>query len=109
VGYGHRHETVNQSPTAGGSGSTVRVHVFVEGRVQGVWFRESTRHEALLRGVSGWVRNLADGRVEAVFEGPSQSVEALLAWAERGPAHARVDRLLRNTEAVRGETGFAIL
>ena len=77
--------------------------------MQGVWFRESTRHEATRLGVCGWVRNLPDGRVEAVFEGTPAAVEAMLAWAERGPVHARVDALTRDAEVPRGEPGFRVL
>lgn len=87
----------------------VRFRVVVRGLVQGVWFRESTRHEATRLGVCGWVRNLPDGRVEAVFEGRPAPVEALLAWAERGPVHARVDALTRDAEVPRGELGFRIV
>jgi acylphosphatase len=107
-GDGHGGE-VGPHQSAGGGGDLLRYHVFVQGLVQGVWFRESTRHEALALGVSGWVRNLADGRVEAVFEGPAEPVEALLAWTEHGPVHARVDSLERRSEAVLGERGFSIL
>ena len=85
---GRRHRC--RQPDASDS---VRFHVLVRGLVQGVWFRESTRHEATRLGVCGWVRNLPDGRVEAVFEGTPAAVEAMLAWAERGPVHARVDGL----------------
>jgi acylphosphatase len=88
---------------------TVRFHVYVSGRVQGVWFRESARSQALGLGVSGWVRNLPDGRVEAVFEGPPGPVEAMLAWAEHGPLHARVEQLIKQAEPPRGELGFTVL
>ena len=94
--------------TADASG-LVRFHILVRGLVQGVWFRESTRHEATRLGVRGWVKNLPDGRVEAVFEGLPAPVEAMLAWAERGPVHARVDALTRDVEIPRGERGFRVL
>jgi acylphosphatase len=68
-----------------------RLHVWVRGQVQGVWFRESTRREAEAQGVAGWVRNLADGRVEAVFQGEDRAVDHLLAWCGRGPETARVE------------------
>lgn len=71
----------------------VRVHVLIEGRVQGVFFRASTRDEARARGLSGWVRNLADGRVEAVFEGDKAVVENMLAWCRKGPPYAYVDQI----------------
>jgi acylphosphatase len=64
--------------------------VLVSGRVQGVWFRESTRREASALGLSGWVQNLPDGRVEAHFEGDEAAVEAAIAFIRRGPEHARV-------------------
>ena len=66
----------------------VRVRVFVEGRVQGVGFRQSTAREAMRLGLQGWVRNLPDGRVEAVYEGPRDAVEKMLAWSGRGPGWA---------------------
>jgi acylphosphatase len=68
-----------------------RARVVVSGRVQGVWFRESTRRRAEELGVGGWVRNLPDGRVEACFEGAPAAVEAAVAFVRRGPPLARVD------------------
>ncbi len=68
-------------------------HLRIHGRVQGVWFRESMRAEAERLGVAGWVRNTADGAVEAVVQGPTAAVEALLEWAHVGPPQARVDRV----------------
>lgn len=68
-----------------------RVHVFIEGKVQGVFFRDSTRKQASKLGVEGWVRNLPDGRVEAVFEGETKAVDELLTWAETGPPRAQVE------------------
>ena len=73
--------------------TTTRVHVFVSGRVQGVWFRESTRQRAEELGVGGWVRNLPDGRVEALFEGDADAVGHAVDFVHEGPAHARVDRV----------------
>ncbi len=70
-----------------------RLHVLIEGRVQGVFFRASTRDEARARGVAGWARNLADGRVEALFEGERAVLESMLAWCRQGPPHAYVERL----------------
>ena len=70
-----------------------RVHVLIEGRVQGVFFRASTRDEARARGLAGWARNLPDGRVEALFEGDKRAVETMLAWCRQGPSYAHVDRV----------------
>jgi acylphosphatase len=67
-----------------------RAHVFVSGRVQGVFFRSETKHEAESRGVKGWVRNLSDGRVEAVFEGEEEAVKAVIEFCRRGPLEAIV-------------------
>jgi acylphosphatase len=77
----------------------VRARVIVDGRVQGVFFREGTRRVALEHGLAGWVRNLPDGRVEAVFEGPEHAVASAVAWARRGPEHAVVTGI----EEVEGE------
>jgi len=68
----------------------VRARVFITGSVQGVFFRSETRHEARKRGVRGWVRNIPDGRVEAVFEGEEESVKELIEFCKRGPPGARV-------------------
>ena len=68
----------------------VRAHVVVRGRVQGVWYRGSMQDEAERAGVAGWVRNRPDGTVEAEIEGEREDVEALIAWARRGPPGARV-------------------
>jgi len=70
--------------------STVRYRVIVSGRVQGVWFRESCRQQADAHGVSGWVRNRNDGRVEAVFEGAESDVAQVVAWCRVGPRAAVV-------------------
>ena len=77
----------------------VRVHAFVSGRVQGVFFRFEAQRLARSLRVSGWVTNRRDGRVEAVFEGDKENVEKLLAFCRRGPSGARVT----NVEAVWGE------
>lgn len=69
----------------------VRAHGFVRGRVQGVWFRESTRQRATELGLAGWVRNLHDGRVEVVFVGPVEAVQQACAFVEIGPPQARVE------------------
>ncbi len=66
------------------------LHLLITGRVQGVWFRESMRQEALKQGVNGWVRNLTDGKVESVVCGEAAPLERLLEWARKGPPLARV-------------------
>ncbi len=70
-----------------------RLHVLIEGRVQGVFFRAATRDEARAWGLAGWVRNLPDGRVEALFEGERAVLEKMLAWCRQGPPYAYVDHL----------------
>jgi acylphosphatase len=86
----------------------IRRRVWVSGRVQGVAFRAATRRTAQAAGVAGFVRNLADGRVEAVFEGEPGAVAALLAWCREGPGGARVDGVEIREEAPEGLSGFAI-
>jgi acylphosphatase len=85
-----------------------RVRVIVRGKVQGVYFRDSTRRQAQALGVSGWVRNLPDRSVEAVIEGEAGSVEAMLAWLHAGPPMAAVTTVESVEEEVRGEQGFVI-
>ena len=80
-----------------------RAHLFISGIVQGVSFRASTQGEARKLGVKGWVRNLADGRVEAVLEGPREKVEELLRWCHRGPAAAKVEKVDATWEKAEGE------
>jgi acylphosphatase len=86
----------------------VRRRVLVDGRVQGVWFRESCRDQALAAGVAGSVRNLADGRVEVVLEGPPAGVDEVVAWCRRGPRRARVDGIDVVDETPVGEQGFRV-
>jgi acylphosphatase len=86
----------------------LRKHVLVSGQVQGVFYRDSCRRVAGQQGVAGWVRNLPDGRVEAVFEGEPENVDRMVAWARRGPARARVTSLDVREEPVEGLTGFQI-
>jgi len=71
----------------------VRTHVFVSGRVQGVFFRSETEDEANRRNIAGWVRNTSDGRVEAIFEGEKEDVEKLIDFCRRGPPGARVTKV----------------
>ncbi len=68
----------------------VRAHAIISGRVQGVFYRMETKRAADDIGVSGWVRNLRDRTVEAVFEGDKQRVDAILDWCRQGPPHAHV-------------------
>jgi acylphosphatase len=86
----------------------VRRRVLVSGRVQGVWFRDTCCERARRFGVAGWVRNLADGRVEGVFEGRAAAVDRLVAWCHDGPSHARVDAVEVRTEPAEGLAGFRI-
>lgn len=86
----------------------VRAHVWVTGRVQGVSFRAYTVREALRAGLSGWVRNLDDGRVEAAFEGDDASVRSLVDWCSRGSPGARVDGVEVVWEDARREQGFVV-
>lgn len=67
--------------------------MIIEGVVQGVFFRASTRDEAVRLGVGGWVRNLPDGKVEALFEGEKRKVEEIVGWCHRGPTGARVSKV----------------
>ena len=83
-----------------------RAHLTISGRVQGVGFRYHTRERARSHAVAGWVRNNADGTVDAVFEGSSEAVEALIAWCRLGPSGARVDDVKVELEAPNGERGF---
>ena len=83
--------------------SRVRAHVWVSGRVQMVFFRQSTRRVATEHGLAGWVRNLPDGRVEAVFEGTAPAVEALVDWCRHGPPGAAVEAVDTRREAPQDE------
>jgi acylphosphatase len=83
----------------------VRVHLSVSGRVQGVWYRGSMQDEATRLGLAGWVRNRPDGTVEAEVEGSPDAVEALIAWARRGPRGAHVEDVQVESVTPRGERG----
>ena len=80
-----------------------RAHIFVSGIVQGVFFRQNTKRQAEDKGVYGWVRNLSDGRVEAVFEGEKEAVEALVEWCRHGPSSAVVTGIDVKSEPCLGE------
>ena len=90
------------------AGEVVRRRLQVTGRVQGVWFRESCREVADRLGVTGSVRNRADGTVEVVVEGPAQEVEALVAWCRHGPPAAEVTGVEVAEERPEGLTGFRV-
>jgi acylphosphatase len=85
-----------------------RAHVYVSGRVQGVFYRASTRDAAEEHGVDGWVQNLDDGRVEAVFEGPEEAVESMVEWCHSGSTAADVDSVDVEYDEPEGEDGFRI-
>lgn len=83
-------------------------HVLIEGRVQGVWFRESMREQAERHRVAGWVRNLPDGRVEAHVQGEDDGVDTLLHWCHDGPERARVDRVTATPAGAAASEGFQV-
>jgi acylphosphatase len=85
-----------------------RRRVVVHGFVQGVYFRDTVRRQAVAKGVAGWVRNNRDGTVEAVFEGEPDAVEQLITLCRDGPRGARVDRVDVVEETPEGASGFAI-
>ncbi len=80
----------------------IRVHIFVSGRVQGVLYRRFARKEAKKLGITGWARNLIDGRVEMVCEGTEENVLAFLEWARKGPFFARVSAMETKEETYQG-------
>ncbi|OEC35213.1 acylphosphatase [Pseudomonas cuatrocienegasensis] len=84
------------------------MHGFVEGVVQGVGFRQATAREADKLGLDGWVRNLGDGRVEVLFEGTDEAVQALASWLEHGPEQAKVNQLSLEVQPLQGIAGFLI-
>lgn len=86
----------------------MRVRVVVTGRVQGVWFRDSCRQEARALNIGGWVRNRADGAVEAEFEGAPAAVDRMIAWCHDGPPRARVDAVQTEVITPVGETRFRV-
>ncbi|NJD52672.1 MAG: acylphosphatase [Candidatus Methanoperedens sp.] len=81
-----------------------RAHVFISGKVQGVFFRSSTKDMANKLGLYGWVRNLADGRVEAVFEGEKDAIEKMLEWCREGPQYAKVTGIEVIREQFKGDS-----
>jgi acylphosphatase len=88
----------------------VRAHIFVTGKVQGVYFRQNTMQVAASRGVTGWVRNLDDGRVEAILEGEEIDVNKVIQWCYAGPPKAHVDGVNVKFEKYTGEfAGFNVI
>ena len=83
--------------------SMKQIHIFVTGRVQGVFFRQSTRVIAIKNNVNGWVRNLDDGRVEIVAQGQEQDIDNLSNWCKTGPANSRVDEFDSKEESIAEE------
>jgi len=81
----------------------VRIHAFVSGIVQGINFRSNTRRVAQSLGVTGWVKNLPNGRVEVVAEGEEEKIEGLVNFLKRGPFLARIDKLELVREGYKGE------
>ena len=89
---------------------TTRAHVYVHGRVQGVFFRATTRDKALTLDVKGWVKNCLDGSVEAVFEGEKDAVEKIVNWCRKGPEGSSVNHIDVDWEKCLGEfDGFSII
>lgn len=86
----------------------IRAHVLISGRVQGVGYRASTWDMAQLLKLNGWVRNLRDSRVEAVFEGDRATVEEMLRWCHQGPPHAIVQEVQVEYEPPEGLAGFEV-
>lgn len=90
--------------------AVARAHIYVTGYVQGVFYRHTTAQRARARGLAGWVRNLPDGRVEALFEGEESDVRDLVEWCRSGPAHATVESIDVEWQPVLSDlSGFLIL
>ena len=87
---------------------TVRRHLTISGEVQGVFFRETARRKATEAGVSGWITNRSDGKVEAVFEGPAVAVDELVEFCRDGPTAATVESVDVETEEPEGLSGFDV-
>ncbi|UWG48360.1 Acylphosphatase [Halanaeroarchaeum sp. HSR-CO] len=90
------------------SGQRTRAHVYITGTVQGVYYRANTRDAARAHGVDGWVQNLSDGRVEAVFEGEKDRVEAMVEWCHDGSPAASVEAVEVDFESPEQLDGFEI-
>lgn len=87
---------------------SIRLHVIVDGRVQGVFYRQECVRQAKARNVSGWVRNRADGTVEAVFEGEAEDVVGMVEWARIGTPAAMVEQVEATEEDAEGLSGFGV-
>ncbi len=85
------------------------VRVLISGRVQRVWFRAWTKQQATALGLDGWVRNCRDGDVEALFSGPDEAVDAMIAECGNGPPHARVSAVSTETDKSPQTPGFQVL
>ncbi len=86
----------------------MRAHVRITGKVQGVWYRESTRKEAERHGLDGWVRNREDGSVEAFFDGPDEAVDRMLDWCHEGPPGAEVSAIEHLEDVEEHVRGFEV-
>jgi len=87
----------------------VRAHVYISGKVQGVGYRLSTQEEAVKLGLTGWVKNLPDGRVEAVLEGEATAVEQMIQWSHQGPRAAIVRDVIVERETPEGLATFQVV
>ncbi|AEM57372.1 acylphosphatase [Haloarcula hispanica N601] len=101
-------DSITESTSKPSDMARTRAHVFVSGRVQGVYYRATTRERAQDQGVDGWVRNLDDGRVEAVFEGPEDDVEAMVEFCHEGSERANVTDVEVEFEEPEGINGFEV-
>ncbi|MGB9711579.1 MAG: acylphosphatase [Dissulfurimicrobium sp.] len=80
-----------------------RIHAFISGRVQGVFYRASAMDKAMQLDLTGWVKNLADGRVELVAEGSSEAIDAFISWCRKGPPYAHVTNIEVQEQEATGE------
>lgn len=102
------HTSLSFHRSAGSAPRVWACRVLVEGRVQGVGYRQACAQAARQLGLAGWVRNRRDGRVEAVFEGPAATVGRMVAWCREGPRMANVTDVVVSDEAPTGLTGFRV-
>ncbi len=104
----NQNTSTHSKAQASTAAETACAHVFISGRVQGVGYRASTSDTAHLLKVNGWVRNLRDGRVEAVFEGPRHRVEEMLRWCHKGPPTAVVREVVVEYMEPENHKGFQV-